>query len=288
MTGFIKLHRKIKNWEWYDDINTTRLFIHLLLSVNYKDKKYKGKTVERGSIITTIPRLSEQTRLTIREIRTAISHLKQTNEIDIKTTNRESLIKVLNYDVYQDQSDDERQADDGQVTCKRQANDLQTTVQRQANDERTEEEGKKVRSKEDKNFLSEQNSDEKKIAAKSKKKSERKFEEDSDEMKLSKLLFDRMRKNNPKCKEPNFQAWCGHIEKMIRIDKRTPKEIQDIILFCQADTFWSTNILSTEKLRKQFDQLEVKRKQPAAALQRADTGTVKSFTEIIKERAGGA
>ena len=34
--GFIKLHRKIVDWEWYDDINRNFRFIyHLLLKANF-------------------------------------------------------------------------------------------------------------------------------------------------------------------------------------------------------------------------------------------------------------
>ena len=44
--GFIKLHRKIIDWEWYDDINTKTLFIHILLMANFEDKKWHGETVK--------------------------------------------------------------------------------------------------------------------------------------------------------------------------------------------------------------------------------------------------
>lgn len=88
------------------------------------------------------------------------------------------------------------------------------------------------------------------------------FDENSDEMKLAMLLFGRMRKNNPTCKEPNFQSWCKHVDLMLRVDKRTPKEIQDIIVFSQRDSFWMGNILSTKKLREKFDQLTAKMKAP--------------------------
>ena len=36
-SGFIKLHRKILKWEWYDEPNTMRLFIHLLLTASIED-----------------------------------------------------------------------------------------------------------------------------------------------------------------------------------------------------------------------------------------------------------
>lgn len=54
------------------------------------------------------------------------------------------------------------------------------------------------------------------------------------------------------------------IEKMIRIDRRKPERIRAVIEWCQADNeprgrdnfCWAPNILSGEKLRKQFDRLE--------------------------------
>lgn len=87
------------------------------------------------------------------------------------------------------------------------------------------------------------------------------FSDDSNEMKLAKLLADKMRKNNPECKLPTdgFQGWCGHIEKMIRIDKRQPKSIQEMILFSQWHQFWKKNILSAKALREKYDRLELEK-----------------------------
>jgi hypothetical protein len=46
------------------------------------------------------------------------------------------------------------------------------------------------------------------------------------------------------------------IDRMIRIDKREPDQIHRIIEFSQQHDFWWKNILSGDKLRKQFDRLE--------------------------------
>lgn len=86
------------------------------------------------------------------------------------------------------------------------------------------------------------------------------FADNSAEMQLSVLLFDLMRQNNPDCKEPSLQGWCKHIDLMLRIDKRTPEQIREIIKFSQKDSFWRANVLSTKKLREQFDRLTVKAK----------------------------
>ena len=50
-SGHVILHRKILGWEWYMDINTCRLFIHMLLKANWKDGKFRGTTVPRGSFV---------------------------------------------------------------------------------------------------------------------------------------------------------------------------------------------------------------------------------------------
>lgn len=82
-SGRIDLHRKILDWEWYSDINTCRLFIHMLLKANWREGKFRGTTVPRGSFVSSLEKLSEETGLTIRELRTAISHLKMTGELTV-------------------------------------------------------------------------------------------------------------------------------------------------------------------------------------------------------------
>lgn len=72
---------------------------------------------------------------------------------------------------------------------------------------------------------------------------------------LARLLFDLMRKNNPRCREPNMKAWAKTVDLMLRIDKRTRDEVERILRWSQADTFWHKNILSPEKLRKHFDRM---------------------------------
>ncbi len=76
--------------------------------------------------------------------------------------------------------------------------------------------------------------------------------------KLAKYLLTKVLENFPKIKKPDLQKWSHHIDLMIRIDKRDPNDIGRVIEWSQKDNFWKSNILSTEKLRKQFDALQVK------------------------------
>ena len=99
--SYIKLFRKFKEWEWYDDINTKVLFLHLLLSVNYKDKKWKGQEIKKGEIITSLNHLAEETKLTKQQIRTSLSKLKSTQEITYKSTHSYTHITLVNWGKYQ-------------------------------------------------------------------------------------------------------------------------------------------------------------------------------------------
>jgi len=118
-TGFIKLFRSFEKWEWYKDQNTKDVFIHLLIKANYKDTKYRGIVIKRGQIMTGLHLLSKELMLTVRKIRTALKHLKTTNEVTIKTSTQGSIIQLVNYDSYQSatiEATNERQSSDNQVT----------------------------------------------------------------------------------------------------------------------------------------------------------------------------
>ncbi len=101
MSGWIKLHRKMTEWEWYDDGNTMRLFLHCLLKANHEDKAWRGKVIKRGTFITSIDKLSKELGLTVKQIRVAMTKLKGTNEVANKSTPQHTVITVINYDNYQ-------------------------------------------------------------------------------------------------------------------------------------------------------------------------------------------
>ena len=100
-TGWIKLHRSFLKWEWYNNVNTKMLFIHLLLKVNYEDKEWHKINIPKGSCITSINHLAQELDLTPRKIRTALENLKTTNNVTIKTTKKYTLVTIENWEKYQ-------------------------------------------------------------------------------------------------------------------------------------------------------------------------------------------
>ncbi len=81
------------------------------------------------------------------------------------------------------------------------------------------------------------------------------YSPNSDEIRMSELLFSFILKRHPTHKKPDFQKWALHVDRMFRLDNRNVADIEKIIRWCQGDKFWQKTILSTEKLRMQFDKL---------------------------------
>ena len=127
MEGYLLLHRKMLEWGWYDDINTKVLFLHCLLRANWKPCEWHGQKIEAGQFVTSLQSLSEETQLSVRQVRTALDHLVMSGELTNKSHSKYRVITVNNWGLYQ--------VSDKQMTNKRQTNDKQTTTDEERNKE---------------------------------------------------------------------------------------------------------------------------------------------------------
>lgn len=100
--GYIKLYRSILTWEWYQDVPTFIVFLHLLLTANYEDKRWKGMLIRRGETITSYAKIAEETGVSYQQARNAVSKLKSTGEITQVSTSKYSLIHIANFKFYQE------------------------------------------------------------------------------------------------------------------------------------------------------------------------------------------
>jgi len=91
-------------------------------------------------------------------------------------------------------------------------------------------------------------------------KKEKIFSSDSVEYRLSEKLRDLIHNRDPSAKNPNLQKWAKDIDLLHRVDNRSFGTIEDVIEWCQEDSFWQSNILSPGKLRSNFQQLYLKMK----------------------------
>ena len=126
--GFVAFPRGLTAWEWYDDPNTCRLFIHLLLTTNWKDKPWHGMTIRAGSRVTSRRVLAEETGLSEMQVRTALQHLEATGYLTISRTAKFSVITINNYN----EVTHSNQHDNQLITSKQPADNqlITTTIQR--------------------------------------------------------------------------------------------------------------------------------------------------------------
>lgn len=127
--GFVAFHKKIVDWEWYQDGNTARLFFHLIIKANYSNVNWEGITIKRGQIVTSVNHLSRELNLSPMQIRTSLVKLEKTQNITCKTTNKYTIITVENYDKFQSKKEkatnnitNEQQTDNKRITTIEQYN----------------------------------------------------------------------------------------------------------------------------------------------------------------------
>ena len=105
--GWVKSFRKFSEWEWWSDDAVFRFFHGLLYLANLSDRKYKGKTIERGAFITSVPNLCIFFKMSEKKVRRCLKCLVSTGEIIDQPTNRDRKITITNY-VYYQGSDNEQ------------------------------------------------------------------------------------------------------------------------------------------------------------------------------------
>ena len=118
MSGWIKIHRKFLDWEWFNKSEAVHLFLYMVLKANHKDNKWQGNDVKRGQFISSLGNISSATGITIQQIRTILKKLEKTNEIVVKSTSQFTIVTICKYECYQDEEE---------TTNKRTTNHQQTT-----------------------------------------------------------------------------------------------------------------------------------------------------------------
>lgn len=223
MSGWIKVHRRILNSVFYKSLlgKQRDVIITILLMADHEEKEwiYKGKKYKTlpGQVFSSLQGIANMCGkdCTRETVRTTITHAEQYGFLTKETHKTHTLITIENWETYQD-----------------------------------------IHTRETQNSpIINTNSPEGRPLTRRKKKEEILYSQNSDEFRLSNLLYELVKKNNPKFKQPNLNNWCGYVDKMLRIDRRSVADIEAVIRWCQQDDFWHKNILSTDKLRKQFDKL---------------------------------
>lgn len=220
------LDRKIFSSDiWFASPWKLKIWVYLIGNANHTDGQFKGIPIKRGQLIRSYRKIAEDCGYYIgyRYEKPSVSTVKRICE-----------------DFTKDARTAQRTTHAGTLFTICNYNELQSFPKSERHNERT---GSGTTAEQNKNDKEE------------KKKT---YSQNSIEFRLSKLLLDLILERRNSFKKPNLQIWAKHVAFMIRDDKRPPEEIEQLIRWSQKDSFWQDNILSTAKLRTQFDQLSLK------------------------------
>ena len=90
-----------KEWRWYHNSTMVHLWVNLLISARKEDGWHGMIEVKKGQVITSLSKLSAETGISIRKIRTCLSNLLKSGEIKEMTNNHYRIITIIDYDMYQ-------------------------------------------------------------------------------------------------------------------------------------------------------------------------------------------
>ena len=99
--AYIYLRKKILDWQWYSDTPTRSVFIHCLLRASWKETEYKGIRYGRGQLIDSNATIAKDLGISIQNVKTAITHLKESGELTSFRVGKTRVITVVKYDLYQ-------------------------------------------------------------------------------------------------------------------------------------------------------------------------------------------
>ena len=139
MNGYIKLHRSMLDNEWHDDPITTAVWIYCLLRANYETARWHGLIIQPGQFVTSLGSMAKDVGISVRQLRTALNHLKSTNQLTRQATKSASLITIVNWAMYQSAGEKATRQATKNASLERQATDKQATTNKEIKKERKEE-----------------------------------------------------------------------------------------------------------------------------------------------------
>lgn len=95
--GFVKVSRKLLDWEHADNLALTGFWIHLLLMANWEDR---GK-LKRGEFFTTIPILASTCGISESTVKRYLAQLRATGELSTQSNHRRTKVHINQWNKYQ-------------------------------------------------------------------------------------------------------------------------------------------------------------------------------------------
>lgn len=293
MENFIGINRDIVNHWVYQDAEYFKVWFEMIHRARYSKEPSKemidGQIVEinYSEFIFGRKKWSERLGVSEQRLRTLLKKLMQDDMIELTMKNNKfSIYRIKNYEMYNHQNNhQETQSDQwnyehgnrqsnqqptstfSEKTLYLSKNVKKSTIRATINkplilqgktNSSNQQTNQQITSKQpasNRQLTTKEESKERNNKDIIRPKRSRVYDEDSIPYRSAKYLLKKIREFKPDFKEPDLQKWADHMRKLIELDKRDPKEIGRVIDWVTQDSFWKTNILCTETLRRQWDKV---------------------------------
>lgn len=244
--GWFKLHRELmKKPIWLESTPEQKVILITLLSMaNHRGKEWEWKgssyKAEPGQFVTSLESIKDKCGkgISLQNVRTALKRFEKYEFLTNESTKQNRLITIVNWGIYQAREDESNKETNSELTDTSQTPNSHLTTNKNV--------------KNDKNVKNERNNNNVQT------RKERVYDDDDSNKKLAFLLL-KLIKQNTNIKEPNLNKWANTIRLMIERDKRTGKEVQDMIVWATRHDFWSGVVLSADSLRRNYDQMLIQK-----------------------------
>ena len=241
MQGWIKLHRCLMYKPiWQESTPEQKVILTtLLMMANHQGREWEWKgdkyVADPGQFVTSLESIAHKCGkgITIQNIRTALKRFEKYDFLTNESTNKNRLITIVNWGLYQGSEEEPNKQDNKQLTSNQQATNKQLTT------------NKNVENVENVNNNSRQ-----------------KFKYEPSDMQLAELLLNCIIDNGEKSsKKTNLEKWANEMRLIRERDKKTHEQIKKSIEWSQNHSFWKTVILSPSNLRKHYQQMSLQAKE---------------------------
>lgn len=106
MEGWIKIHRTLMDWEWWDDPVMVKSYIAILLMCAARQHRWRGVQIEPGQFVTSRANLAMNIGISEQQVRTVVRRLVETGEIQVSPHPQYTIITVVNWNAYQSNQQD--------------------------------------------------------------------------------------------------------------------------------------------------------------------------------------
>ena len=134
LNGYIKIHRKLVQWGWYQDTAVKSVFLHLLIIAAFKTGYFMGQEIKAGQAVIGYSKLAAELGLSTQQVRTALKKLESTGEISRNSTNKFTIVTIANWEEYQSTDDfltNEQHSNNKRITNEQHSNNIPSTNEQQ-------------------------------------------------------------------------------------------------------------------------------------------------------------